>query len=198
MKRSFFLPAILMILSSISGLFAQESPLPAFCLSETEQLLAQKINQYRVRKGLQAIPISKSLSFVARTHCKDLEQTYTHSGKCNLHSWSGNGNWTSCCYTADHRKAECMWSKPSELTSYTGDGFEIAYYNSLPPESAEAYAQDILDSWKGSPGHHNLIINRGTWDDVKWNAMGIGVWNGYATVWFGKVADPAGEPEYCN
>ena len=37
----------------------------------------------------------------------------------------------------------CMWNKPRELTSYIGDGYEIAYWSS---EGATAAA--ALNGWK--------------------------------------------------
>ena len=46
--------------------------------------------------------------------------------ECNLHSWSDKGPWSACCYTPDHAQAQCMWDKPSELTNYPGNGYEIS------------------------------------------------------------------------
>lgn len=173
-------------------------PDPAVCLSVTEQYLAKMINEYRKSKGLPSIKLSKSLSRVAAIHCEDLNETYTHSGRCNLHSWSDKGKWSSCCYTDDHKKAACMWDKPRELSEYEGDGFEIAYYTSRALDDPEEYANDILVSWMGSPGHNAVIVNKGIWKSVDWNAMGIGIVDGYATVWFGKLADPEGVPDLCD
>ena len=82
-------------------------------LSEQEQELYNLIMEYRAQKKLPPIPLSKSLTFVARTHAKDLGDNRPDIKKCNMHSWSKKGNWTSCCYTSDHKKAECMWNKPS-------------------------------------------------------------------------------------
>ncbi|MBK7213962.1 MAG: CAP domain-containing protein [Bacteroidales bacterium] len=181
---------------------AQQAPDPkstsGFCLDETERLLAKLINEYRASKGLPAVPLSASLSKVAQIHSKDLNGHHEYEGRCNLHSWSADGSWTSCCYTPDHRRASCMWDKPRELTAYPGDGFEIAYYNSRPPEDPMAYAKDIINGWKGSHGHNEVMVNLGTWNDVSWKAMGIGIYKGYATVWFGEVPDPTGNPDICE
>ena len=38
----------------------------------------------------------------------------------SMHSWSANGSWTPCCYTADHARKECMWNKPGEITGGAG------------------------------------------------------------------------------
>lgn len=46
--------------------------------------------QYRIEKGLAEIPLSKSLTFVAQTHVKDMELNPA-SGYCNMHSWSDKG-----------------------------------------------------------------------------------------------------------
>ena len=152
-------------------------------LSEEETKLYDLIMKYRQGLRLPTIPLSKSLTFVAQTHFKDLVDNQPVSDKCNLHSWSGEGNWTSCCYTSDHAKASCMWNKPSELTSYTGFGYEIAFSS-----SEDATAEAGLKGWKGSPGHNAVIINQGPWGD-KWNAIGIGILEGYAVVWFGNELD---------
>ncbi len=174
------------------------SLLPEKCLTEPEVQLAGMINSYRAEKGLPPVTISASLSYVARTHAEDLADNYKQSKRCNMHSWSGKGNWTSCCYTDDHKRAACMWSKPRELTSYTANGYEIAYYTTQTYTSPAEYAHDILKGWKGSPGHNETIINRGIWKKVKWNAMGVGLSGGYACVWFGEETDPAGSPSSCK
>lgn len=147
------------------------------------------INAYRAERGLPAIPLSPSLTRVAEAHAQDLESASTRPAQCNLHSWSGAGRWTACCYTDDHAKAACMWAKPREITggAYPGDGFEIAHSGSagVTPESA-------LSGWQTSPGHHDVMLNRGTWASMPWRAMGVAVTAHHALVWFGKEADPAG------
>lgn len=153
-------------------------------LSTEEKELYTLLMKYRKEKGLPSIPVSPSLTYVAQTHADDLQSFYTGSGKCNLHSWSSHGKWTSCCYTDDHKNAPCMWDKPRELTSYKGDGYEIAYWNSqgIIPEKA-------LQGWKKSKGHHAMIVNQGMWSDSRWRAIGIGIKGNFAVVWFGEEAD---------
>ena len=106
-----------------------------------------------------SIPLSAKLTLVAQTHAKDLAQHYEFSpkNKCNPHSWSEKGNWSACCYNGPEQ-ASCMWVKPKELTGYTNNGFEIAYYSSLG-----ANAKEGLDGWKKSPGHNPILINSGSW-----------------------------------
>ena len=168
------------------------------CLTPTEASLARQINKYRKEKRLPAVKLSKSLSYVAQTHVRDLVNNYRESQRCNLHSWSGKGRWTSCCYTSDQRKASCMWNKPRELTDYKGDGFEIAFYSTFTYATPDAFAADILKGWKGSKGHNQVIINGGMWKDVEWKAMGIGIYGEYAVVWFGRLDDDAGIPGVCT
>lgn len=153
-------------------------------LSMEEKKLFDLIMAYRKEKGLTAIPYSKSLTFVAQTHVKDLVNNRPDKGNCNAHSWSSNGNWTACCYTPDHAQANCMWVKPRELTSYLGNGFEIAFIT-----SGEASAINALNSWKKSSGHNAVIINQGIWKNSNWNAIGIGLFKGFAVVWFGQEYD---------
>ena len=91
-----------------------------------------------------------------------------------------------------------MWDKPRELTNYQGDGYEIAFYSSFKYNSPAAFARDILDGWKKSPGHNEVIVNKGIWKNVNWQAIGIGIYGEYANVWFGKEKDTAVEPELCE
>jgi hypothetical protein len=125
---------------------------------------------------------------VAQAHVRDLENNYEFSSnnRCNPHSWSENGEWSSCCYTNDHKQAECMWNKPKEISGYDGAGFEIAYF-----ASSGAKARAGLDGWIRSPAHLPLIINSGQWEQVTWNAIGVGVYGKYAVVWFGREPDPS-------
>ena len=151
-------------------------------LSNEESELYNLIMKYRSSKNLPRIPISKSLTFVAQTHVRDLENNKPDLGNCNMHSWSNKGAWTSCCYTSDHAKAQCMWDKPSELTSYKGYGYEIAYGSS----GGSVTPIGAINGWKGSSGHNAVIINQGIWSSHPWEAIGIGIYKGFAVVWFGE------------
>ncbi len=167
------------------------SALMAMGLSEKEAKLYYGINAYRESLGLPKLSLSKSLTTVARTHVADSNahtpenQVDVRGIQGNLHSWSSYGSWTPVVYTSDHNYAAYMWSKPSELTSYPGSGFEISsrYSLSMTPDVA-------LDSWKGSQGHNDVMTTQGMWSDLK--TMGVGIDGKYAHVWFGQDADPAG------
>ena len=153
-----------------------------------EEQLADLINMYRAENGLPAVPLSKSLTIVAQTHSHDLVNNQPDQQQgCNLHSWSQSMCWTSCCYTPDHAQAQCMWDKPGELTIYPGNGYEI----SAAAGAGNITPQQALNTWKGSQGHNDVILNNGIWASHPWNAMGVGIVADHANVWFGEEVDPA-------
>lgn len=158
-------------------------------LSTEEQKLYDLVMQYRKELGLPAIPFSPSLTFVAQTHVKDLAINRPDQGSCNTHSWSSNGKWSPVCYTKDHRQAQKMWNKPSELTDYKGKGYEIATMIYGTDKQYFMTATMALKSWKGSAAHNAVIINSGMWKSCDWQAIGIGIYKGYACIWFGKEPD---------
>lgn len=155
-------------------------------LTPEESKLYELINKYRAEKKLPAIPLSPSLAVVAQTHVRDLSNK-PPSGKCNMHSWSKSERWSGCCYTSDHAQAQCMWNKPRELTKYPGNGYENAYWGS---DSSIVNAESALSGWKSSRAHNNVILNKKRWRKVKWKAMGVGIYENYAVVWFGEESDP--------
>ena len=167
--------------------------LKAMGLTEKEAKLYYMINAYRESLGLPKLSFSKSLTEVARAHVRD-SNTYTPENQVdsrgvqgNLHSWSGNGSWTRLVYTDDHHYGNGMWSKPREITNYTGNGYEISSWSSgmISPERA-------LNLWKNSQGHNSIMTTQITgdadWSDLK--TMGVSIDGHYAHVWFGSDADP--------
>lgn len=194
MKKSNLLNAFLFILFiGISVAAYLPGKTYTTCISKEEKELYDKIMAYRKANGLPSIPLSKSLTYVSRTHVNDLMVNRPDKGSCNAHSWSKKGAWKEVCYTADHAKASLMWSKPRELTNFTGNGYEIAvtYGAKITPTIA-------LNSWKGSSGHKSVILNQGTWKKMKWKSIGIGIKDNYACAWFAAEADPDGTPANCN
>lgn len=158
---------------------------PDGCSPAAIELVAL-VNDYRAENALPPIPASPSLCKVATDHVHDLNDNAPHTQPgCNLHSWSDQGPWTACCYTADHAQAQCMWNKPGELTIYPGAGYENAAAGAGSPAQA-------LDLWKGSPPHNEVILNLGIWANYPWQALGADVYQGYAVLWFGAEPDPAG------
>jgi len=181
MKTALYLFLLTILLSARIA----PDPVKQVCLHPEEKKLYELIMEYRKEKKLESIPLSAKLTLVAQTHAKDLSENYEpFNGKCNLHSWSKKGKWESCCYTEDHKKAECMWSKPKEIADYASSGYEISYYS-----EAGANAVDGIAGWKISKGHNMVMINDGIWKNVKWNAIGIGVYKEYGVVWFGELRD---------
>lgn len=81
-----------------------------------------------------------------------------------------------------------MWNKPKELTSYPGNGFEIA-----AQKSDLINAKEALTLWKESKYHNEVILNKGVYAR-EWKAMGIGIYKNYSVVWFGHETDSKGEP----
>lgn len=170
------------------------------CLSSEENLLLNKINDYRLENGLTEIPLSASLTKVAQNHAYDLSYNRPAKEECNMHSWSSNGNWKECCYTNDHKEKEAMWSKPSEITSYTGEGYEICFgFAQFEVYNGDTVsAQTAFDSWQLSPGHNAVMINKKVWKKTKWNAIGIGIVRDFVCVWFGEQMDRNATPENCK
>lgn len=187
--------------SDTPGKLDTETPTsPAVCLSGEEMELASRINDYRQANGLAEIPLSVSLTQVAHAHVVDLHDNHPDTGtdsrgiECNMHSWSDEGNWTPVCYTPDHEYATGMWSKPAEITdgAYPGSGFEISHrYNS------GASASTAIDAWQGSDAHNAVMLETGVWEATNWPAMGVGIYEEYAVVWFGDVTDPEGTVVAC-
>jgi hypothetical protein len=144
--------------------------------------LAKVINDYRATLELPRIAVSAKLTEVARAHVRDLNDNNPVTDKCNMHSWSSKGTWTSCCYDKSKAAARCMWIKPKEIAGYAGNGYEIAASASgIAP--AQALAQ-----WQKSPAHHEVMINKGIWTKP-WRAFGVAIEGDYAVVWFGEEAD---------
>lgn len=144
--------------------------------------LAKLINDYRASIKLPRVPISAALTKVAQTHVHDLTVSSAVKEGCNLHSWSSNGSWTSCCYDSSKEAARCMWVKPKEIAGYAGNGYEIA------ATAAGVTPEYALEMWQKSQAHHEVMINKGIWTKP-WRAMGVAIEGDYAVAWFGEQAD---------
>lgn len=184
--KSFLLLFLLLILQASTTRDTTAVDSDHVCLSSEEKKLYDMMMSYRKSKGLQPIKLSAKLTKVAQAHAHDLADNYKFDvqNKCNPHSWSSKGKWSSCCYTSDHKKASCMWDKPKEIAAYESPGYEIAYYSSAGASAAEG-----LEGWKKSPSHNPLIINEGMWSKANWKGVGIGFYKEYGVVWFGELED---------
>jgi hypothetical protein len=166
------------------NLSAQHKIPEDFCITNNELKLYNLINDYRKANNKDEIPLSKSLSYVAKLHVNDLLINRPDTAECNLHSWSDKGDWTQCCYGRDIFNNTCMTSKPKELTSYPASGYEIAFW-----ESVDAEPEIVLDLWTSANASNDLILNQDIWEEKDWKALGVGMLKGYAVVWFGTEAD---------
>ncbi len=151
--------------------------------------IIRQINAHRQRNGLPAIPTSAKLNRVAAAHMDDLAthhpDTGTHPANgmpCNMHSWSAHGNWAPMCYTDNHAEAERMWSKPREIAGYAESGYEVS-------ARGQRDAAAIVAIWQGSPGHNEVLLNRGMWSNYTWRAVGAAKAGDYSCAWFGTLRD---------
>jgi uncharacterized protein YkwD len=156
------------------------------CLSAEESKLYNLINEYRKQKRLKPIPLSRSLSFVARKHVVDLGDNV----KKLTHGWS------DCAYDERNPKTyePCMWGKPKELTGYEGSGYECAY----GAFGSDANATSALKSWKGSKYHNDVMVNTGMWKEYNWQSLGIGIYKGFAVIWLGAEVDEKTAIQVCK
>jgi hypothetical protein len=192
-----------------SGAVALYTPSAEDGLSILEYQLGRAINSYRLENGLSEIAFSSSLTLVAGRHVLDTVRNQRQfgsgePGENKPHSWSDA--------SYDGRNSETyknMWLAPQRLgTTYPSSGFEISTgFVSGPANRLESSnfmqngpvfknAAAILDSWKNSAPHNDVILSRGIWaqERLHWKALGVGVCRGVAHVWFGVSIDPAGQP----
>lgn len=163
------------------------------CLTENEIALANSINQFRQENDLEPVTLSQSLSYVADVHSKDLYFNFDPYGACGLYFWSDEGRWEPCCPAGDEKDLECIYDKPNELTGYRSKGYEAVFYQSSGITSEVAY-----EHFKRDSSAMNLALETGRYDDKKWNAMGVSVFEGFASIWFGELIDEQGEPLLCS
>jgi uncharacterized protein YkwD len=146
-------------------------------LEAEEEKLYQLLNDYRAQNGLPAIPRSPALNLVANRHVRDLAgnvRRLTHG-------------WSNCPYDAsDSTTYACMWEAPKRLnTAYSGMAYENAHF-----KSDGATAESALSSWQASEEHRAVLLNQDVWQTYDWQAIGVGIYENYAVLWFGKEADP--------
>lgn len=185
---------LLLLFAGFSNPLISQDQIPDdFCISGDELKLYNLINKYRQQNGLDEVALSKNLCYVAKLHVSDLNYNRPDTANCNLHSWSDQGHWAECCYGPTKFNNTCMTSKPQELTSYPGPGYEIAFW-----ESVDALPEIVLDLWKSASASNDLILNRDIWKDKSWKAFGVGMLKGYAVVWFGAEPDEEQGVKVCS
>ncbi len=172
---------------------AQVATINNFCMDEQEFRLARHINNFRSNQGLPSIPLSRSLSYVAKLHVYDLQLNRHDTSICNAHSWSNKGKWTACCYNNYVPKNECMWDKPKELTPYIYRGYELVF-----SEEGIIDADSAFELLRTTPEAANMILSRNDHSDKNWLAMGVGINENYVSIWFGQRKDAMEPPSGCN
>ena len=140
----------------------------ASCLAG-DVALAEAVNAYRLSQGASCIPISVSLTAVARAHVDnsgDAPGTCVAPDgaacTCNVHSWAGETSssprWPGCCFGKSSDgcsyNTECMSGKPKEVTNgvYDGLGWEISTAGFGTNDAAIA-------SWAKSASHGPFLLN---------------------------------------
>ena len=180
--------------SSGQPVVKQGPPVPvSFCIDANEMDLFRMINEYRQLYNLPPISLSKSLSYVAELHAKDLFLNHPDQGSCNFHSWSNKGFWTPFCYPKDETKKNSVWDKPRSLTKYPSKAYEVVYWENNP-----LVKDTIMMVWKTEEYFNSFLLNTGKWQGKTWNAIGIAVFENYACAWFGEVPDPEGDVLVCG
>ncbi|CAF3807689.1 unnamed protein product [Rotaria sp. Silwood1] len=155
-----------------------------------EKDIFTRINQHRRQYGLPSLEPSVNLAYVAHTHAVDVVENSPDVNGGNMHSWSNKGKWKPVTYTPDHRYGQLMWSKPSEISNYKFDGFEISFGPSKRlRETSTVNPTEAVNCWKNSPGHNAVMVQQGIFHHPPMKAMGVGVYKGYACVWFGQEKD---------
>ncbi len=174
----------------------QETAMPDnYCINSSELDLFNKINAYRTERGLPELSLSKSLSYVAYLHVRDLKINRPDTVKgCNMHSWSSRGNWSAFCFPKDQIKRKSVWDKPREITKYPGQGFEVIYHTS----ENDATPDDALSLWRSLAASQSIILNTGRYIKNKWKVAGVALYKGYASVWFGEANDPETAVRICH
>lgn len=143
--------------------------------------------------NLNEAQLSKSLSFVAKQHAIDLFTNKPDTNTCNFHSWSDKGKWIPCCFEKEVIDKSCMINKPLEITKYPGVGYEMIYW-----ENKSANADKAFEQWRETSASRSLITNFKEWEKFKWTAVGVGIYEGFAIVWFGEEKDSETETLICG
>ena len=148
-------------------------------VSADEAALFEAVNQYRTENGRPALKFSAALNMVANRRVLDLNQNM----KAITHSWS------NCPYDiADQKTWPCQTASPRRLNSgYKGDGYETIYGTTSPRVDLGA----ALAAWKKSETHRSIILNKGLFESMPWDEMGVAIGGSYASLWFGYLGSPA-------
>lgn len=173
---------------------AQTDTIPDdFCISSEEYQLYQLINDYRKAFTLPEVALSKSLCYVAITHARDLSANYNADTVCTMLSWSDKGKWTPICFPSEQSRKNNVRMKAKEIIGYPSEAYELTYWSNI-----KNTPRQILNFWRENKPSNEILLNKGAWKTVTWNAMGVSIENGYALVWFGIAVDYEVETKVCG
>lgn len=165
--------------------FAQIGDIPKdFCISQKEYKLYQLINNYRAKLALDAVPLSRSLCYVAKIHAADLSAHYPIGEDCNMYSWSDKGEWKPFCYPADQNRRNDIKDKAKEISGYSGKAWEITYWDNV-----EVDLEEVVSFWTSIPYTGAILSNTDKFADLGWKSLGVGIQDGYILVWLGAKED---------
>jgi len=187
-QRIVFILFIILIFSGAPAI----CQVPDICLTKEEYHLYSLINNYRSKKGLDIIPVSRALCYVAKIHARDLFINRPDTSFCSLNSWSDKGLWIACCHSRNTPNPTCIVNKPSELAKYPGEGHELCYW-----DSGQLKSDTVFNFWLSIDQARELLLNQKKWSYFSWKAIGVGLYKGYACVWVGEAPDTLAEPTIC-
>lgn len=186
----FLLLFLLLVVGNVQG---QSTSIENFCLDDQEMKLVELINRFRAENKQPSIGLSRSLSFVAKTHVNDLQMNKQDTSICNAHSWSNKGNWKACCFNNYVNSNDCMWDKPKELTPYNFRGYEMVY-----SEEGIVDVDSVFRLWRTTEEAADMLLTKNLHSDKKWLALGVGVSENYVSIWFGQRTDPTDKLISCS
>lgn len=155
-----------------------------FCISQKEYRLYQLVNNYREKLALDVIPLSNSLSYVAKTHAADLSSNYKQGDDCNMYSWSDKGDWKAFCYPADQNRKNDIKDKAKEISGYPGKAWELTYWDNVDVD-----LEEVISFWNSIPYTGAILSNTDKFAEKGWKSLGVAVQDGYVLLWFGEKED---------
>ena len=156
-------------------------------LSAEENLLYQKINQYRQENRLPPLTLSPNLNRVANRHLLDWQYNAERFSRQGQYWRFG---WSDCPYDAQNsRTFPCMWQAPQRWQANSSKGYEI-----ICRGVGQINAEQALQCWQQSPEHDDIILTKGNWQDYSWQAIGVGLESGQAVVWLSSLTEPSNPP----
>ncbi len=184
-----------------SSAFAQNTNkrIPSdFCVDENGYAIYEAINNYRQKLALDPIPLSASLSYLAKLHVGDLAANFdmknAWKSDCGMKSWSDKGHWKAFCYPKDQSKKRDIKDKAKELTPYRGKAWEILYWeNDWAPDPDK-----VLQFWLEIPQSADMLSNTGKYASKNWLSIGVASADGYISVFLGRIKDTQGPAIPCH